>query len=153
MSDGPWLNDRQQHVWRQWVAVTGQLPASLQRALQEEAGLSLPDYEVLVHLTDSAEGRVRVTEMARGLIWEKSRLSHHLTRMQRRGLIGREECAEDGRGAFVVLTQAGRDAIEHAAPGHVAAVRRALFDGLSQSELDALEAVLARVLKRLTPGD
>ena len=74
---------------------------------------------MLVQLTDSPEGRVRVTDLARALSWEKSRASHHLTRMERRGLVAREECRDDGRGAFVALTPEDRTAIEGAALGHV----------------------------------
>ena len=111
-------------------------------------GLSIPDYEVLVHLTDSPEGRVRVTELAGLLQWERSRVSHHIKRMERRGLVGRAECAEDGRGAFVVITPQGRAAIEQAAPGHVIAVRRLMFDALSEEEKAALAAVIDKLLAR-----
>jgi len=146
---GPWLSERQQRVWRHWLAASAQLPAALHRDLQAEAGLSLPDFEVLVQLTETAEGRVRVTELARALSWEKSRVSHHLTRMERRGLVTREECRDDGRGSFVVLTAAGRDAMEQAAPGHVATVRRLVFDQLTEQEVDVLETVLGKVLSGL----
>jgi DNA-binding MarR family transcriptional regulator len=102
-----------------------------------------------VHLTDSPDGRVRVTDLARLLLWERSRVSHHVTRMERRGLVTREECAEDGRGAFVAVTPAGRAAIEHAAPGHVRAVRRLVFDTLTPAEVDDLATVIDKVLTRL----
>ena len=110
--------------------------------------MSMPDFEVLVHLTDSPEGRVRVTELARLLQWERSRVSHHVTRMERRGLVERTECAEDGRGAFVAITSAGRAAIEQAAPGHVRAVRRLMFDALNEEERAALAAVIDKLLAR-----
>lgn len=151
MTEAPWLDEHEQRVWRQWVHVAAQLPASLQRALQEEAGLSLPDYEVLVRLTDTDEGRVRISELARLLTWEKSRLSHHLTRMERRGLIRREECVDDGRGAFVVITGEGRAAIERAAPGHVRVVRSLFFDPLSPADVVAMDAALGKLAKRLAP--
>ena len=121
----------------------------LHRELQADAGLSLPDFDVLVQLTESPEGRVRVTDLARSLSWEKSRASHHLTRMERRGLVRREECRDDGRGAFVVLTSDGRTAIEQAAPGHVRTVRSLVFDGLTEEEVDVLESALDKVLARL----
>src|SRR4249920_3389533 len=123
-SDTPWLTDQEQHVWRGWLKLNAELSAMLQRELQDDAGLSMSDFEVLVHLTDTPDGRVRVTDLARLLLWERSRVSHHVTRMERRGLVERAECAEDGRGAFIVVTPAGRAAIEQAAPGHVRAVRR-----------------------------
>src|SRR4051794_958070 len=114
-----WLTDKQQRVWRSWLATTAQLPAALHRELQADAGLSLPDFDVLVQLTEAADGRVRITDLARALMWERSRVSHHLTRMERRGLVRREECHDDRRGAFVVLTSEGRAAIDGAAPAHV----------------------------------
>jgi DNA-binding MarR family transcriptional regulator len=83
------------------------------------------------------------------LQWEQSRLSHHIARMQRRGLVAREECTTDKRGAFVVLTDAGRDAIEKAAPGHVDLVRRLVFDGLSEQQVAMLESFVTQVLSRL----
>src|SRR3954470_19598581 len=134
-SDVPWLNAQEEHLWRGWTRLNTELNATLQRELQADAQLSGSDYEVLVHLTDSPEGRVRVSDLARLLKWERSRVSHHLTRMERRGLVERSECAEDGRGAFIGVTTAGRAAIEHAAPGHVAAVRRLVFDALETDEV------------------
>jgi len=149
MNSLPWLSDKQQRVWRHWLTVNALLPAVLHRELQADAGLSLPDFDVLVQLTESPEGRVRVTDLARSLSWEKSRASHHLTRMERRGLVRREECRDDGRGAFVVLTSDGRTAIEQAAPGHVRTVRSLVFDGLTEEEVDVLESALDKVLARL----
>ena len=116
-SDFRWLTAEEQRVWRRWMTLNAQLSATLQRELQDDAGLSTQDYEVLVHLTDNPEGRMRVTDLARLMQWERSRVSHHVTRMERRRLVQRVECAEDGRGAFVVITQQGRAAIEQAAPG------------------------------------
>src|SRR5918994_2057247 len=116
--DPPWLSASQEHLWRAWMRLNAELPATLQRQMQEAAGLSTSDYEVLVHLTDSPEGRVRVTDLASLLTWERSRVSHHVTRMERRRLVERAECPEDGRGAFIVITPQGRTAIEQAAPGH-----------------------------------
>jgi DNA-binding MarR family transcriptional regulator len=149
MNTSSWLTERQQQVWRRWLAATAQLPAALHRELQADAGLSLPDFEVLVQLTEGSEGRLRVTDLARALSWEKSRASHHLTRMERRGLVQREECRDDGRGAFVVLTPEGRAAIEQAAPGHVHTVRSVVFDDLTETEVEVLHSALGKMLDRL----
>jgi DNA-binding MarR family transcriptional regulator len=92
---------------------------------------------------------MRVLELARALRWEKSRLSHQLTRMGQRGLIERSNCTEDRRGAFVVLTDAGRSAVDAAAPKHVESVRRYLFDGLTPDQVDALAAISGGVISRL----
>jgi DNA-binding MarR family transcriptional regulator len=144
-----WLDDGEQRAWRAYVRMQGQLAARLNRQLQADSGLSLADYDVLVLLTDVPEGCVRPFEMQRRLQWEQSRLSHHLTRMQRRGLIERRECDEDGRGALIVLTEAGRKAIEAAAPGHVDAVRSLFFDGLTRDQVEMLEKLATQVLARL----
>ena len=98
-------------------------------------------------LTDRADGRLRPLELAAVLGWEKSRVSHQVARMADRGLVSKERCGTDRRGAFVVITKKGRREIEAAAPGHVAAVRRLFVDRLTPQQLDALadaaEAVLA----------
>ena len=148
-SDFRWLTAEEQRVWRRWMTLNAQLSATLQRELQDDAGLSMQDYEVLVHLTDNPEGRKRVTDLARLMQWERSRVSHHVTRMEGRHLVQRVECAEDGRGAFVVITPQGRTAIEQAAPGHVNTVRRLVFDALSPDELDAFATIIEKALTQL----
>ena len=144
-----WLDADEQRAWRAYLRMQGRLTARLNRQLQADSALSLADYEVLVHLTDTTDGRLRPFELQRGLQWEQSRLSHHLTRMERRGLVRREECADDGRGAFVVITEEGRRDITAAAPGHVETVRRLFFDGLTREQVAALELLAAEVLDRL----
>jgi len=138
-----WLDDDQQQVWRSWLELTARLPVALHRQLQATSDLSLPDFDVLVQLTDQAEGRVRVSALAQALQWERSRLSHHLSRMQKRGLVAREECDDDGRGAWVLLTSAGLAAIGAAAPGHVETVRALFFDALSADQVRALGEITA----------
>jgi DNA-binding MarR family transcriptional regulator len=148
-SDVRWLTAGEERVWRRWLTLNARLSATLQKELHDDAGLSVSDYEVLVHLTDTPEGRVRVTDLARLLQWERSRVSHHVTRMESRHLVQRVECAEDGRGAFVVITSPGRAAIERAAPGHVNTVRRLVFDALSPEEIDAFAMVIDKALAQL----
>ena len=99
-----WLTEEEQLAWRGLLQMTSQLNARLNRQLQEDYGLSLTDYEVLVVLSEAPEGRRRVFEIADALAWEQSRVSHQLARMQRRGLVARQECPTDARGAFAVLT-------------------------------------------------
>src|ERR687889_736361 len=106
-----WLTEDEQRQWRAYLRMQAQLNAELNRQLQADSELSLADYEVLVQLTDAPDGRLRPYELQRALEWEQSRLSHHLARMQRRGLVERQECPSDARGAFVTLTGAGRSAI------------------------------------------
>ena len=144
-----WLTEEEQRAWRGLLRMTSQLNARMNRQLLQDYGISLADYEVLVVLSEAPTGRLRVFEVADALAWEQSRVSHQLARMQRRGLIAREDCASDARGAFAVLTEAGRAAIERAAPAHVETVRQLVFDGLTQDQLTTLTEVTSRVLDRL----
>ena len=144
-----WLTEEEQRAWRGLLRMTSQLNARANRQLLQEYGISLADYEVLVALSEAPEGRLRVFEVADALAWEQSRVSHQLARMQRRGLITREGCATDARGAFAVLTAAGRAAIERAAPAHVEQVRQLVFDELSHEQVSALTEITTRVLDRL----
>jgi DNA-binding MarR family transcriptional regulator len=150
MATTRWLNEAEQRAWRAFLTMHGQLVARLNRQLQVDSGLSIADYEVLVHLSEAADGRLRPFELQQRLHWEQSRVSHQLTRMQGRGLISREECGEDGRGSFVVLTGDGRHAIEAAAPGHVGAVRSLFFEALSRDQVATLERLSTDVLHRLS---
>jgi DNA-binding MarR family transcriptional regulator len=144
-----WLTEDEQRAWRGLLQMTSQLNARMNRQLQDDYGVSLADYDVLVALSEAPEGRLRVFEIAGALAWEQSRVSHQLARMQRRGLVARQECQADARGAFAVLTDVGRAAIERAAPAHVETVRELVFDGLSRDQLAALTAITSRVLDRL----
>src|SRR3954451_5802561 len=144
-----WLDEREMRAWRQFVTMQGELRARLARHLQRDSGLSEADYEVLVKLSEAPCGRQRVFELGRATQWEKSRLSHHLTRMEQRGLVARESCPTDSRGAFVVLTEAGRRAIEDAAPRHVEHVRQWFVDALTPEQLDALAVMADAILDRL----
>ncbi len=146
---GSWLTGDEQRAWRAFLALHRELNARLNRQLQADSQLSLADYEVLVALSEHPEGRMRPFELARTLQWEQSRLSHHLARMERRRLIGREECSADGRGLFIGLTAHGREAIEAAAPAHAAKVRELLFDALSAEEVAALEAISRKAQTRM----
>lgn len=144
-----WLTDDEQRVWRRWNMATSRLGAELNRQLHRERGLGIQDYEVLVFLTDVPEGRRRMSELADLLQWDRSRLSHHITRMAGRELVERQHCTEDGRGAYVAITDGGRAAIEQAAPTHVDGVRDLFFEGLTAEEMDVLDRVTARLLDRL----
>jgi DNA-binding MarR family transcriptional regulator len=125
------------------------LYAALEDLLTRDSGLSGADYSVLVPLSEEPGGVLRARELGTQIGWDRSRLSHHITRMEKRGLVAREECAEDGRGLMVRLTPAGRRAIEGAAPGHAEAVHRYFFDLVSKKELEVLAAVFGRVGENL----
>jgi DNA-binding MarR family transcriptional regulator len=149
VADVPWLDDREQRAWRGYLASHTRLMGHLTRQLQRDTGLSDGDYAVLVNLSETPGERLRAFQLGQAMQWEKSRLSHHLTRMTARGLVAREECPSDGRGAYVVLTATGRAAIEGAAPLHVQEVRRLFVDALSGDQLDALGDICDALRRRL----
>ncbi|MCE7000175.1 MarR family winged helix-turn-helix transcriptional regulator [Saccharothrix sp. S26] len=150
MDEPRWLDEREARVWQAYLAVNRELHSALERQLVRDSGLSNADYALLVPLSEAPDGVVRSRDLGATVGWERSRLSHQIGRMEKRGLVVREECAEDARGSMVRLTAAGRAAIESAAPGHVATVRRYLFDGLSTEEAAVLDRVFHRVLDRIT---
>ena len=145
-----WLTPAQQRAWRALLAMNTHLHAHLSREIQSQSDLSYADFSVLVQLTDTDEGRTRISELADLLQWERSRLSHHLKRMEARGLIERSDCSEDRRGQFVAVTATGHAAIAQAAPAHVEQVRRLVFEGASAAELAAITDLSERVLARLS---
>lgn len=147
MSEARSLDEREERAWRALQFMQMRLTGRLARDLAASSDLSYPDYVVLVALTDRPDGRMRLFELGAALGWEKSRLSHHVARMAERGLVAKERCGDDRRGAYVVVTRRGRQAIAAAAPRHLEAVRRLFIDRLTPRQLEtigtAAEAVLA----------
>lgn len=126
------------------------LAAAIERDLRR-LGLSHPDYYVLVQLSEAPDHRMRMTDLADGIQWSKSRLSHHIDRMEQRGLVRREDCESDARGAFTCVTPSGLRAIRSAAPDHVASIRLHFLDGLRREQLQTLGDVADTVIARLAP--
>ncbi|MBF6166253.1 winged helix-turn-helix transcriptional regulator [Streptomyces gardneri] len=145
MADVRWLDEREARLWRAYRELTRELQRTFERQLERDAGLSGADYAVLAPVSEAEDGVIRMRELGHEVGWDRSRLSHQVTRMQKRGLVVREDCADDARGAMVRITPAGREAIEAAAPEHVGTVRRHFFDHLSERE----QATLTRVFERL----
>jgi DNA-binding MarR family transcriptional regulator len=144
-----WLDEQEARAWRGYTRMRAELQARLARDLAQQSGLSDPDYAVLVHLSEAPGGRLRHFQLGAALQWDRSRLSHQLSRMTKRGLVTKEACPSDARGSFVVLTSTGRAAIEAAAPAHVEAVRRYLIDVLDEDQLAALADIAETVLGHL----
>jgi DNA-binding MarR family transcriptional regulator len=145
-----WLSDEEFRAWIGYRRMRGLLDLRIARDLADDSGLSEPDYDVLSSLGDAEGHRERLSDLAARMLWSKSRLSHHITRMQGRGLVVKEDAADDGRGAVVVLTEKGLRAIEEAAPAHVESVRRHFLDLLTDEEIATLGAITERVLARLS---
>ena len=141
-----WLDETEMRAWLGVLRMGWLIEVAIGRDLTE-AGLSFPDYHVLAGLSETPGHQMRITDMAARLSWSKSRLSHQLSRMEARGLVSRSLCPTDARGALAVLTPAGLEAIQTAAPGHVESIRRHLLGRLSSDQIEALaditEAVLA----------
>ena len=139
-----WLDHQEAALWRTFLALERRLHLEIQRDLRASSGLTEPEFEVLVHLSE-ADGPLRMTALADALAWERSRVSHQVTRMATRGLVRRTSCPEDGRGAFVSATDEGVREIEKAAPDHVATVRRVFLDRLDDDDKRELARLLALV--------
>ncbi|GEK01263.1 MarR family winged helix-turn-helix transcriptional regulator [Streptomyces sp. NPDC003388] len=146
-----WLTPVEERAWRGLLRMHDLLVSQAGRSMQSSFGLSATDYKVLAELTRSADDRLRVLELAKVLGWEKSRVSHHIARMAKRGLVDREECADDGRGAYVRVTPAGRAALESAAPQHVEDVRRLFLDHLTPGQTALLAEIADSIIAKLDP--
>ncbi|HBJ72545.1 MAG TPA: MarR family transcriptional regulator [Actinobacteria bacterium] len=144
-----WLTADQQQSWRAWIAASTLLPEILGRDLQCESGLTLPDYEILVRLSESPDRRIRMSDLAERTLASRSRLSHQVDRMEKAGLVSRESCADDRRGSFAVLTTKGWESLVAAAPAHVNSVRTHLVDVLTPEEFEALGSMCAKVNEHL----
>lgn len=140
-----WLSPQEQQAWRAWLAASALLNDRLSRDLQAKHGLTLADYEILVWLSEHPERRLRMSELAERTLASRSRLSHQVDRMERAGLVERQQCDDDRRGAFAVLTPAGMQAITQAAPDHVTSVRENLVDVLTPDEFAALGAACRKI--------
>lgn len=153
MAEVQWLDAREAQLWQTYRDSYRELMAALEGRMTAHGGLSPADYALLHPLSSSEDGILRTRELGRSVGWERSRLSHQVSRMEKRGLVVREECADDARGSMVRITPAGRAAIEAAAPDHVDAVRTYVFDRLSREEQDVLGSLLERVLSGLPTRD
>lgn len=150
-----WLTEPEQRAWRSYLAANRLLAVELEKGHQQH-GLSSSDYEVLVHLSESPEHRLRMWELAKGTLLEKSRLSHQITRMEKAGLVRRESCPGDRRGQYAVLTEQGWATIQRVAPSHVEQVRAFFIDRLRPDQVEALTEIfspMAEDLRKQCPGD
>ncbi len=146
-----WLDAREQAAWRPLVAVLLRLPSAIERQLQRDAGLTHIEYLVLALLSEAPEGRLRLSHLAGQANTSLSRLSHVVTRLERRGWVERRSDPQDARATLAHLTAAGREAVVAAAPGHVELVRSLVFDGLTAGEVDALGDLCGTILARIDP--
>ncbi len=140
-----WLSKDQQVHWRSWITASSLLPELLSRELQEEFGLTITDYEILVRLSEAPNKQMRMSELAQKTLLSRSRLSHQIDRLEDRGLVNRRSCEQDRRGQNCIMTNKGWDTLVAAAPIHVSGVRKQFVDQLTEAEYEALGQVLAKV--------
>jgi DNA-binding MarR family transcriptional regulator len=136
-------------IWRAFFAMHRRLDRALERDLQAESEISGADYDVLLSLFQSPDRRLRSGELAERIGWEKSRLSHHVARMEKRGLLERSGCDSDARGTWISISVTGSRAVLSAMRPRAAAVRRYFLDVLTPSELGDLQHISERVLGSL----
>ncbi|MEV4532643.1 MarR family transcriptional regulator [Asanoa sp. NPDC049518] len=144
MSEPRWLNPQEQRMWRAYLRMQRAVDVALGQQLAE-SGISRPDFEVLVPLSEAEDRTLRVRNLASWLGWDRSRISHQLRRMEQRGLITREECESDARGTMVRITDKGFEIVVATAPGQLETVRRVLVDLLEPHEMDQLTTIAERV--------
>jgi len=143
-----WLSEDEQQAWRATVHLSQMLMRQLDRDLTPY-GLSGHDYEILVELSEAPEHRMRMTDLADATSQSRSRLSHQITRMEKRSLVRRDECEGDKRGTFAVLTSGGMAAIERSAPSHVENVRRHFVDRLTPRQLEEIRVAFQPIVDNL----
>ncbi|MFE0642732.1 MarR family winged helix-turn-helix transcriptional regulator [Streptomyces sp. NPDC058877] len=148
-----WLTDEEQHVWRAYLHATTLLEDHLDRQLQRDAGMPHVYYGLLVQLSQAPRRRLRMTELAKSAKITRSRLSHAIARLEKNGWVRREECPSDKRGQFARLTDEGVEVLRQNAPGHVTAVRQALFDRLSREQVEQLGEIMRLMAAGLEPTD
>ncbi|MET9802572.1 MarR family transcriptional regulator [Streptomyces sp. NPDC006368] len=152
--DGPrWLSDDEQCVWRAYLHATTLLEDHLDRQLQRDAGMPHVYYGLLVQLSQAPRRRMRMTELAKGAKITRSRLSHAVARLEKSGWVRREDCPSDKRGQNAYLTDQGYEVLKRSAPGHVAAVRQAIFDRLSPEQVRQLGEIMRVMAEGLQPTD
>lgn len=149
--DVPWLTPDERRAWLGVVAVMELLPAALDKQLQRDAELTLFDYMVIAMLSESPDRTRRMSDLASSTNATLPRLSHVVTRLEKRGLVSRCASTEDRRATDVRLTDAGWDHIVGAAPEHVRTARRFVLDALSPEQVGQLEGITRAMLQRLDP--
>jgi DNA-binding MarR family transcriptional regulator len=138
-------------VWRMFLDTTAELRRLLGSEL-EDVNLSPGDYQVLLALVEAPRRSLRSAELAAAIDWQRSRLSHHLARMERRGLIERRDCATDGRGAEVMLSAEGSRAFQRATAPHLRSIKRHFADALSPDQFRVLADILGTLRTHLASG-
>lgn len=143
--DTPWLDGEEMRIWLGFLEASGRVDVMLDESLKVAAGLTMDDYDVLVHLSAAEGHRLRMSDLSERLLHSQSRVTQRIDRLASRGLVYREKSVDDRRGIYACLTNEGFDLIKELAPGHLRDVRRLLIDLIEPHE----RAVIADVLERV----
>jgi len=149
ISDPDWLTRAEQRSWRAYLVGTTLLMDRLDRDLRDKHDLSLPEYEILVRLSEAEARRMRMAVLADSLSHSRSRVTHTVGRLEEAGLVSRCPCPDDRRGVEACLTEAGQAALEQAAPTHVRGVREYLLDLADGDDFDVVGRVFDAVTDKL----
>ncbi len=144
-----WLSKEEEKAWRGFVALRIGLVGHLARQLAQDSGITEAEFEVLVVVSEAPGQRIRSRDLGKALNWERSRLSHQITRMEERGMVAREQCENDARGFDVLLTKVGLKAIQAAAPAHLEGVRHCFIDLLTPAQMKTLSSIAEVVTEHL----
>lgn len=148
-----WLDRDQQRSWRAYLVGTTLLMDRLDRDLRETHDLSMPEYEILVRLSEAPDHRMRMAVLAGSISHSRSRVTHTVARLEKDGLVTRNACVSDGRGVEAVLTEKGFARLQEAAPTHVEGVRRFLVDLAGEEDFAALGRVFNAVADKLVESN
>ncbi|GAB2907304.1 MarR family winged helix-turn-helix transcriptional regulator [Nonomuraea fastidiosa] len=149
MTDPRWLDSTEMAAWRAFLSTFHLLERRIEEQLKSAAGLTHPQYEILVRLSEAPGRRMRMTELARVVVASKSALTYQVTQLEKAGLVARETCPSDDRGVLAVLTDEGMRCLERVAPGHLEVVRAYLIDRLSREELQAMTDAMRKAEQAL----
>lgn len=146
MTTPRWLNDEEQSLWRLMLAANRKVSRGIDDTLQAGPGLTSPEFAVLVNLSESPDHIVRLRDLCISLNWDRSRTSHQITRMEKRGLVAKKRCLDDARGVYVQLTREGEERLRSAAPGHVEVVRKLVFDAMTPEHAAVLRDYFEKIV-------
>ncbi|MEU4231551.1 MULTISPECIES: MarR family transcriptional regulator [unclassified Nonomuraea] len=149
MTDPRWLDETEMAAWRAFLSTSHLLERRIEEQLKATAGLTHPQYEILVRLADAPGRQMRMTELARGVVVSKSALTYQIGQLERAGLVERTTCPSDERGVLAVLTEAGVSCLERVAPGHLEVVRAYLIDRLTRGELETMTTAMCKTEQAL----
>lgn len=149
MPETEWLDAEQQRIWRALLGGTTVLNDRLDRDLRSQHGISMPEYEILVRLSEAEGRRIRMAELAASVAHSRSRITHTIARLERAGLVRRAQVAGDRRGVEAELTDEGFALLERAAHTHVQGVQDYLVRGSDPEDFRALGRVMEGVRREL----